>query len=59
MVDAAMSDSNIETRVGTTDVSASQHVLVCALQELGSLILGLGTTAAPLLQGTNTGMLCM
>ncbi|MGH0182895.1 UNVERIFIED_CONTAM: hypothetical protein FKN15_021084 [Acipenser sinensis] len=58
-VDAAMSDSNIETRVGMTDVSASQHVLVCALQELGSLILGLGTTAAPLLQDTNTGMLCM
>lgn len=56
-VDAAMSDSNIETRVGTTDVSASQHVLVCALQELGSLILGLGTTAAPLLQDTNTGVL--
>ncbi|XP_058847609.1 HEAT repeat-containing protein 5A-like isoform X1 [Acipenser ruthenus] len=56
-VDAAMSDSNIETRVGTTDVCASQHVLVCALQELGSLILGLGTTAAPLLQDTNTGVL--
>lgn len=53
--DAAMSDSNLETRISTTDVTASQHVLVCALQELGSLIHGLGTTAAPLLQDSGTG----
>ncbi|XP_009957266.1 PREDICTED: HEAT repeat-containing protein 5A-like, partial [Leptosomus discolor] len=57
VVDAAMSDSNLETRISTTDVTASQHVLVCALQELGSLIHGLGTTAAPLLQDTSTGVL--
>ncbi|KAJ7406069.1 hypothetical protein WISP_136143 [Willisornis vidua] len=55
VVDAAMSDSNLETRLNTTDVTASQHVLVCALQELGSLIQGLGTTAAPLLQDSSTG----
>ncbi|NWX81616.1 HTR5A protein, partial [Nothoprocta pentlandii] len=56
VVDAAMSDGNLETRI-TTDVTASQHVLVCALQELGSLIHGLGTTAAPLLQDSSTGIL--
>ncbi|KAG2457702.1 HTR5A protein, partial [Polypterus senegalus] len=56
-VDAAMTDSNIEMRVGTTDVTASQHVLVCALQELGSIILGLGTAASPLLQDTSIGVL--
>nr|XP_025950874.1 HEAT repeat-containing protein 5A [Dromaius novaehollandiae] len=57
VVDAAMSDSNLETRITTTDVTASQHVLVCTLQELGSLIHGLGTTAAPLLQDSSTGIL--
>uniref|UniRef100_A0A8C5TB01 HEAT repeat-containing protein 5A n=1 Tax=Malurus cyaneus samueli TaxID=2593467 RepID=A0A8C5TB01_9PASS len=57
VVDAAMSDSNLETKMNATDVTASQHVLVCALQELGSLIHGLGTTAAPLLQDSSTGVL--
>ncbi|XP_065609720.1 HEAT repeat-containing protein 5A isoform X3 [Cyrtonyx montezumae] len=57
VVDASMSDSNLETRISTTEVTASQHVLVCALQELGSLIHGLGTTAAPLLQDSSTGVL--
>uniref|UniRef100_A0A4W3GT71 HEAT repeat-containing protein 5A n=1 Tax=Callorhinchus milii TaxID=7868 RepID=A0A4W3GT71_CALMI len=56
-VDAAMSDSNMETKGGTMDVSASQHVLVCALQELGSLIQSLGSTAAPLLQDSSIGAL--
>lgn len=55
LLDAAMSDNNLETRISTSDVTASQHVLVCALQELGSLIHGLGTTAAPLLQDSSTG----
>ncbi|XP_052550652.1 HEAT repeat-containing protein 5A isoform X1 [Tympanuchus pallidicinctus] len=57
VVDASVSDSNLETRISTTDVMRSQHVLVCALQELGSLIHGLGTTAAPLLQDSSTGVL--
>ncbi|XP_051478321.1 HEAT repeat-containing protein 5A isoform X3 [Apus apus] len=57
VVDAAMGDTNLETRTSATDVTASQHVLVCALQELGSLIRGLGTTAAPLLQDSSTGVL--
>ncbi|XP_076983119.1 HEAT repeat-containing protein 5A isoform X3 [Tamandua tetradactyla] len=57
LVDAAMSDGNLETRLGSTDVAASQHMLVCALQELGNLIHSLGTTAAPLLQDSSTGLL--
>uniref|UniRef100_A0A8C3RZM6 HEAT repeat-containing protein 5A n=1 Tax=Chelydra serpentina TaxID=8475 RepID=A0A8C3RZM6_CHESE len=57
VVDVVMSDGNLETRIGTTDVTSSQHVLVCALHELGSLIHGLGTTAAPLLQDSSTGVL--
>ncbi|XP_078190853.1 HEAT repeat-containing protein 5A isoform X24 [Callithrix jacchus] len=39
------------------DVAASQHMLVCALQELGNLIYSLGTTVAPLLQDSSTGLL--
>ncbi|KAL8169274.1 UNVERIFIED_CONTAM: HEAT repeat-containing protein 5A [Gekko kuhli] len=54
VVDAAMSDSNVETRVGTTDVIGSQHMLICALEELGNLMHGLGTTAAPVLQDSST-----
>ncbi|XP_057344489.1 HEAT repeat-containing protein 5A isoform X1 [Manis pentadactyla] len=57
VVDAVMSDSNLETRLGSTDVAASPHMLVCALQELGNLIHSLGTTAAPLLQDSSTGIL--
>ncbi|KAM3918608.1 HEAT repeat-containing protein 5A isoform 2-T2 [Leptodactylus fuscus] len=56
-VDAVLSDSNMETRFCTTDITASQHALVCALQELGDLILGLGTTAAPLLRDSSSGVL--
>ncbi|KAG9480966.1 hypothetical protein GDO78_010300 [Eleutherodactylus coqui] len=55
--DAVLSDSNMETRFCTTDITASQHALVCALQELGDLILGLGTTAAPLLRDSSFGVL--
>ncbi|XP_015270694.1 PREDICTED: HEAT repeat-containing protein 5A [Gekko japonicus] len=57
VVDAAISDSNVETRVGTTDVIGSQHMLICALEELGNLMHGLGTTAAPVLQDSSTGVL--
>ncbi|XP_038612606.1 HEAT repeat-containing protein 5A isoform X2 [Tachyglossus aculeatus] len=59
VVDAVISDGNLETRTSTTDVSTSQHVLVCALQELGNLIYGLGTTAVPLLQDSTSGVLDM
>ncbi|XP_077628838.1 HEAT repeat-containing protein 5A isoform X5 [Crocuta crocuta] len=57
VVDASMSDGNVETRLGSADVTASQHTLVCALQELGNLIYSLGTTAAPLLQDSSAGIL--
>ncbi|XP_036114820.1 HEAT repeat-containing protein 5A isoform X2 [Molossus molossus] len=57
VVDAVMSDGNLETRLGSTDVAAGQHMLVCALQELGNLIHSLGTTAAPLLQDSSAGIL--
>uniref|UniRef100_A0A9J8AWQ7 HEAT repeat-containing protein 5A n=1 Tax=Cyprinus carpio carpio TaxID=630221 RepID=A0A9J8AWQ7_CYPCA len=48
---------NMETRVSPAEVAASQHVLVCALLELGSLLQDLSSTAAPLLQDTSIGML--
>ncbi|XP_030879873.1 HEAT repeat-containing protein 5A [Leptonychotes weddellii] len=57
VVDAVMNDGNVETRVGSTDVTASQHMLVCALQELGNLLYSLGTTVAPLLQDSSAGIL--
>jgi hypothetical protein len=57
VMDAVLSDSNLETRLSSTDTAASQHMLVCALQELGNLIHSLGTTAAPLLQDSSAGLL--
>ncbi|XP_017393099.1 HEAT repeat-containing protein 5A isoform X5 [Cebus imitator] len=57
VMDAVMSDGNLDTRLGSTDTAASQHMLVCALQELGNLIYSLGTTVAPLLQDSSTGLL--
>uniref|UniRef100_A0A673MN99 HEAT repeat-containing protein 5A n=1 Tax=Sinocyclocheilus rhinocerous TaxID=307959 RepID=A0A673MN99_9TELE len=57
VVDAALHEGNMETRVSPADVAASQHVLVCALLELGSLLQDLSSTAAPLLQDTSIGML--
>ncbi|XP_075700504.1 HEAT repeat-containing protein 5A isoform X3 [Rhinoderma darwinii] len=56
-VDAVLSDSNLETRFYTSDITASPHALVCAVQELGDLILGLGTTAATLLRDSSSGVL--
>ncbi|KAG8449620.1 hypothetical protein GDO86_016308 [Hymenochirus boettgeri] len=56
-VDAVLNDTNMETRFCTTDISTSQHVLVCALEELGELFLGLGTTVSPLIKDSSTGVL--
>ncbi|KAI4791086.1 hypothetical protein KUCAC02_034219, partial [Chaenocephalus aceratus] len=39
------------------DISASEHVLVCCLLELGGLVQGLGSTAAPLLTDGSTALL--
>ena len=38
-------------------ILGGQHVLVCALHELGSLVLRLGTSASPLVAEPATGML--
>uniref|UniRef100_A0A8C2D696 HEAT repeat-containing protein 5A n=1 Tax=Cyprinus carpio TaxID=7962 RepID=A0A8C2D696_CYPCA len=57
VVDAALHEGNMEARVSPADVAASQHVLVCALLELGSLLQDLSSTAAPLLLDTSIGML--
>ncbi|KAM6201344.1 HEAT repeat-containing protein 5A [Rhynchocyon petersi] len=57
VIDAVVTDGNLETRLGSTDIAASQHMLVCALQELGNLIHSLSTTAAPLLQDSSAGIL--
>uniref|UniRef100_A0A3Q1B3Z7 HEAT repeat-containing protein 5A n=1 Tax=Amphiprion ocellaris TaxID=80972 RepID=A0A3Q1B3Z7_AMPOC len=46
----------IVVAVSSADISASQHVLVCCLLELGALVQGLGSTAAPLLTDTTTGL---
>ncbi|XP_059157278.1 HEAT repeat-containing protein 5B-like isoform X2 [Physella acuta] len=40
-----------------TDLTASQHVLVCALHELGCLVLRLGTSASPLVAEPATGII--
>ncbi|XP_035024699.2 HEAT repeat-containing protein 5A isoform X1 [Hippoglossus stenolepis] len=56
-IDAALTDGNVETRVSAAEISASQHVLVCCLLELGGLIRGLGSTAAPLLTDSSTALL--
>uniref|UniRef100_A0A672YR62 HEAT repeat-containing protein 5B n=1 Tax=Sphaeramia orbicularis TaxID=375764 RepID=A0A672YR62_9TELE len=46
-----------ENKAGAADVSASQHVMVCALKELGSLVQSLSATASPLIQEPSIGLL--
>lgn len=50
-----MNDANSENKAGAADVAASQHVMVCALQELGSLVQSLNATASPLIQEPSIG----
>uniref|UniRef100_A0A8D3DC37 HEAT repeat-containing protein 5A n=1 Tax=Scophthalmus maximus TaxID=52904 RepID=A0A8D3DC37_SCOMX len=45
-----------QNHISSADVSASQHVLVCCLLELGGLVQGLGSTAAPLLSDSSTAL---
>lgn len=52
-----MNDPSGENRTGAADVSASQHVMVCALKELGSLVQSLSATASPLIQEPSVGMM--
>uniref|UniRef100_A0A8C9RT05 HEAT repeat-containing protein 5A n=1 Tax=Scleropages formosus TaxID=113540 RepID=A0A8C9RT05_SCLFO len=56
-LDAPVSDCSMETRLNVADVAASQHTLVCVLQELGSLVQGLGSSADSLLQEPSAGAL--
>uniref|UniRef100_A0A8D0BTM0 HEAT repeat-containing protein 5B n=1 Tax=Salvator merianae TaxID=96440 RepID=A0A8D0BTM0_SALMN len=56
-VEAVVNDTNIENKSGAADVAASQHVMVCALQELGSLVQSLSATASPLIQEPSIGLL--
>ncbi|XP_048863457.1 HEAT repeat-containing protein 5B isoform X3 [Brienomyrus brachyistius] len=56
-VEAVVNDSSGESRAGAADVSASQHVMVCALKELGSLVQSLSATASPLIQEPSIGLL--
>lgn len=50
-----MNDANSENKAGAADIAASQHVMVCALQELGSLVQSLNATASPLIQEPSIG----
>ncbi|KAM4693258.1 HEAT repeat-containing protein 5B [Discoglossus pictus] len=56
-VESVVNDANNENKAGTADVAASQHVMVCALQELGSLVQSLNSTASPLIQEPSIGLL--
>ncbi|XP_043111045.1 HEAT repeat-containing protein 5B isoform X2 [Puntigrus tetrazona] len=56
-VEAVVNDPASEGRAGAADVSASQHVMVCALKELGSLVQSLSATASPLIQEPSVGLL--
>uniref|UniRef100_H0VKU8 HEAT repeat containing 5B n=1 Tax=Cavia porcellus TaxID=10141 RepID=H0VKU8_CAVPO len=55
-VEAVMNDTSSENKSGAADIAASQHVMVCALQELGSLVQSLNATASPLIQEVSIGM---
>ena len=44
-----------DSRSSSSDIVGSQHVLVCALHELGSLVLRLGTSASQLVAEPATG----
>ncbi|XP_067465804.1 HEAT repeat-containing protein 5B isoform X1 [Thunnus thynnus] len=54
---AVVNDISGENKAGASDVSASQHVMVCALKELGSLVQSLSATASPLIQEPSIGLL--
>lgn len=46
---------NSDGKSQASEVAASQHVLVCALHELGSLVQRLGSSASPLVAEPATG----
>ena len=53
--EAVVNDISGENKAGAADVSASQHVMVCALKELGSLVQSLSATSSPLIQEPSIG----
>ncbi|XP_044515519.1 HEAT repeat-containing protein 5B [Gracilinanus agilis] len=57
VVEAVVNDTSSENKSGAADIAASQHVMVCALQELGSLVQSLNATASPLIQEASIGLL--
>lgn len=55
--DNLIGDGNNGNTSTINAVQANQHVLVCATQEIGSLMRSLGTSALPLIQEQQTSML--
>lgn len=57
VIDVSVGEATAESdgRPSSSDIVGSQHVLVCALHELGSLVLRLGTSASPLVAEPATG----
>ncbi|KAM9355893.1 HEAT repeat-containing protein 5A isoform 2-T2 [Pholidichthys leucotaenia] len=56
-MEAALTEGNVDGRISSAEVSTNQNALVCCLLELGALIQGLGSTAAPLLTDSTTALL--
>ncbi|XP_028905877.1 HEAT repeat-containing protein 5B isoform X2 [Ornithorhynchus anatinus] len=56
-VEIVVNDTSGENKSGAAEIAASQHVMVCALQELGSLVQSLNATASPLIQEASIGLL--
>lgn len=54
---AVDAEEGIEMQAGSTAVAAIPHMLVCVLLELGRVLQDLGSSAAPLLHDSSTGML--
>lgn len=54
--ETALPGGGVESRVSCLEPAARQHQLVCCLQELGGLLLRLGTTASSLLREGSTGL---
>nr|XP_057946007.1 HEAT repeat-containing protein 5A-like isoform X1 [Doryrhamphus excisus] len=54
--EAAWTDGKPENKV-CSDITSSQHALICCLHELGALMQGLRSTIAPLLSDSSTAFL--
>ncbi|KAJ0063184.1 hypothetical protein NL108_013353 [Boleophthalmus pectinirostris] len=54
-IDSSFSDAAADPRA-SSDLSSLQHALICVLLELGALLLGLGSSAEPLLSDPSTAL---